>query len=103
MLDDWEITTPELKAAWQQGRKELFIRTAKRTIHHWVNRIRAALRSMWTLPEDIVSAWPLSDEQGLKMHGIGQGGAHKTAAAGMEEMKKLTSHWVHLWPPQRVT
>ena len=21
---DWDITTPELKAAWQQGRKELF-------------------------------------------------------------------------------
>jgi len=23
-LNDWDITTPELKAAWQQGRKELF-------------------------------------------------------------------------------
>jgi hypothetical protein len=21
---DWDITTPELKAAWQEGRKELF-------------------------------------------------------------------------------
>jgi hypothetical protein len=21
---DWDITTPEVKAAWQQGRKELF-------------------------------------------------------------------------------
>jgi hypothetical protein len=21
---DWDISTPELKAAWQQGRKELF-------------------------------------------------------------------------------
>jgi len=22
--DDWDITRPELKEAWQQGRKELF-------------------------------------------------------------------------------
>jgi len=32
---DWDITTPELKAAWQQGRKELFCpygKTYARTI-----------------------------------------------------------------------
>jgi hypothetical protein len=26
---DWDITTPELKGAWQQGRKELFYRHGK--------------------------------------------------------------------------
>jgi len=27
---DWDITTPELKTAWQQGRKELFYPYGKR-------------------------------------------------------------------------
>src|SRR5437016_7597363 len=43
---DWDITTPELKAAWRQGRKELFypyIHTAKRTPKLSVNRIRKDL------------------------------------------------------------
>ena len=35
---DWDITTPELKAAWQQGRKELFYPTAKRSPRLFVNR-----------------------------------------------------------------
>ncbi len=26
---DWDITTPELKAAWQQDRKELFYQSGK--------------------------------------------------------------------------
>jgi hypothetical protein len=37
---DWDITTPELKAAWQQGRKELFYPYGKRTPKLSVNRIR---------------------------------------------------------------
>jgi peroxiredoxin len=38
---DWDITTPELKAAWQQGRRNSSIRTAKRTHKLSVNRIRS--------------------------------------------------------------
>jgi peroxiredoxin len=34
---DWDITTPELRAAWQQGRSS--IRTAKRTSKHSMSRI----------------------------------------------------------------
>ena len=29
MRPDWDITSPELKAAWQQGRKELFYPAGK--------------------------------------------------------------------------
>ena len=29
---DWDITTPELKAAWQQGRKDLFYPYGKRYV-----------------------------------------------------------------------
>lgn len=38
---DWDITTPELKAAWQQGRKEIFFPYGKPTFKHSVNRIRS--------------------------------------------------------------
>jgi hypothetical protein len=38
---DWDITTSELRAAWQQGRKELFYPYAKRTPKPWANRTSA--------------------------------------------------------------
>jgi hypothetical protein len=51
---DWDITTPELKAAWEQGRKELFYPTAKPTRKLSVNRTKSrvskaanALRRLW--------------------------------------------------------
>ena len=40
---DWDITTPELKAAWQEGRKDS-IPTAKRLSKLSVNRIRSPRR-----------------------------------------------------------
>jgi hypothetical protein len=36
---DWDITTPEMKAAWQQGRKELFYPYGKTYAQTLVNRI----------------------------------------------------------------
>ena len=61
---DWDITTPELKAAWEQGRKDSSILTERPTPRRSANRIRrrgamarthqpdeAAFRSI--LPEDI--------------------------------------------------
>ena len=36
---DWDITTPDLKKAWQEGRKELFYPTAKPTPKPSANRI----------------------------------------------------------------
>src|SRR5262249_28340930 len=36
---DWDITTPEMKAAWQQGRKELFYPYDKTYVHPSVNGI----------------------------------------------------------------
>ena len=38
---DWDITTPELKAAWQQGRKEPSIRTARPLLKLSANRARS--------------------------------------------------------------
>jgi peroxiredoxin len=43
----WDITTPELKAAWQQGRKELFYPYGKTYPRLSVNRIR---KSTWNCP-----------------------------------------------------
>ena len=40
---DWDITTPELKAAWQQGRKELLIPTVKPTSKLSVNKTRSGV------------------------------------------------------------
>ena len=37
---DWDIMTSELKAAWRQGRKDLFILTARPTSRLSANRIR---------------------------------------------------------------
>ena len=37
---DWDITRPELRAARQQGRKELFYPYARRTPRRLVNRTR---------------------------------------------------------------
>jgi hypothetical protein len=39
---DWDITTPKLNGAWQQGRKELFY-LVKRTSKLWVNRFRGSI------------------------------------------------------------
>ena len=36
---DWDITTPELKAAWQQGKKELFYPYGKTYVQLSMNRI----------------------------------------------------------------
>ena len=41
---DWDITAPELKAAWQQGQRNSSIPTAKRTPKPWVNRTREGFR-----------------------------------------------------------
>ena len=41
---DWDITTPELKAAWQQGRKELFYPYGKTYVKLSANRIRTIFR-----------------------------------------------------------
>jgi hypothetical protein len=35
---DWDITTPDLRAAWQQRRKELFYPYGKTTCKHSVNK-----------------------------------------------------------------
>ncbi len=37
---DWDITTPELRAGWQQGRKELFYPYGKTYAQPWANRTR---------------------------------------------------------------
>jgi hypothetical protein len=39
----WDITTPELKEAWQQGRKEVFYPAVKRTSKLPVNRFRGSV------------------------------------------------------------
>ena len=39
-LPDWDITTPELKAAWEEGRRTSSIRTARPTFRPSVSRIR---------------------------------------------------------------
>ena len=49
---DWDITTPELKAAWQQGARNSSIRTAKRTSKLSANRIRGGIAISYTLHRD---------------------------------------------------
>jgi hypothetical protein len=43
---DWDITTPELKAAWQEGRKELFYPYGTTTSHDgWTNGLGNSWRT----------------------------------------------------------
>ena len=47
---DWDITTPELKAAWQQGRKELFYPYGKTYVQTIGDKIVVALPSKMHAP-----------------------------------------------------
>ncbi len=56
---DWDITTPEMKAAWKEGRKELFIPTARPMLKRSASRIRAGWKrlevAMFTYEQGVFS------------------------------------------------